>query len=64
MEKKLKTLFDFQKFEGSRELQDIIDSVHARYAKRELDMNELDMVNAAGDPDSMIPKKKTENDDV
>ena len=38
MEKKLKQLFDYQKFAGNRELQQVIDSVHARYAVRELDL--------------------------
>ena len=38
----------------------MIDSVHARYAvRRELDMDEADMVNAAGDPH--IFQKKKEN---
>ncbi len=60
MDKKLKTLFDFQRFDGNRDLQDVIDSVHAKYAKRELDLDELEMVNAAGDPDSMLANKKTE----
>ncbi len=60
LEKRLKALFDFQAFEQNRELQDVIDSVHARYAvRRELDMDEADMVNAAGDPH--IFQKKKEN---
>ncbi|MBR4500995.1 MAG: hypothetical protein IKP22_03800 [Clostridia bacterium] len=60
MERKLKALFDFQAFEQNRDLQAVIDSVHARYAvRRELDMDEADMVNAAGDPH--IFQKKKEN---
>ena len=60
MEKRLKALFDFRAFEQNRDLQDVIDSVHARYAvRRKLDMDEADMVNAAGDPH--IFQKKKEN---
>ena len=51
MEKTLKSLFDFQKFEGNPALQQVIDSVHARYAVRELPLDEMDWVAAAGTPD-------------
>ena len=51
MENKLKQLFGYQRFEGNRDLQQVIDSVHAKYAMRELAMDELEMVNAAGIPD-------------
>ena len=54
MEKTLKGLFDFQKFEGNSELQQVIDSVHARYATRELDLSEMEFVSAAGVP---VPDK-------
>lgn len=50
MSRTLKQLFDYQRFEGNRDLQQVIDSVHARYAKRELDLDEMDMVAAAGMP--------------
>ena len=50
MENKLKALFDYQKFEGNAELQSVIDSVHSRYAVRELSMDEMEWVNAAGVP--------------
>lgn len=53
----LSALFDFQKFEGNAELQRVIDSVHTRYAKRELTMEELEWVNAAGSADR-VPEKK------
>ena len=59
MESKLKALFDFRAFEKNKDLQDVIDSVHARYARRELDLEEADMVNAAGTPN--IFQKKKEN---
>lgn len=50
MSRTLKQLFDYQRFEGNRDLQQVIDSVHARYAKRELDLDEMDTVAAAGMP--------------
>ncbi len=58
MEKKLKNLFDFQKFEGNSDLQSVIDSVHSRYAVRELSMEEMEWVSAAG-----IPEIKNKQDD-
>ncbi len=48
MENKLKQLFGYQRFEENRELQQVIDSVHAKYAMRELALDDLEMVNAAG----------------
>lgn len=50
MERKLKTLFDYQKFEGNQALQSVIDSVHSRYARKELDLEDLEWVSAAGTP--------------
>ena len=50
MEKKLSRLFDFQKFEGNEDLQQVIDTVHARRKLRTLTMDEMEMVNAAGVP--------------
>ena len=58
MERKLKALFDFQKFEGNPALQSVIDSVHSRYAIRELSMDDMEWVSAAGTPVS--PRKKGE----
>ncbi len=60
MDKTLKRLFDFQKFEGNKELQSVIDSVHARYAVRELDLDEMDFVSAAGNPD--LPAKNKDQE--
>ena len=57
MEQTLKHLLDFQKFEGNAELQQIINSTHSRYAVRELSMDEMDWVNAAGIPET-IPEDK------
>ena len=48
MENRLKKLFDFQKFEGNASLQSVIDDVHSLYAVRELDMDDMQWVNAAG----------------
>ena len=56
MENKLKQLFGYQKFEGNKELQQVIDSVHAKYAVRELGLDDLEMVNAAGIPE--LPDRK------
>lgn len=50
MSGKLTKLFDFQRFEGNKELQQVIDTVHARYAVRELEMDEMEMISAAGVP--------------
>ena len=57
MESRLKALFDYQRFEGNNDLQRIIDATHARYGigkkngrVRELTMDELDYVAAAGSP--------------
>ena len=50
-EKKLAALFEYQKYEGNAALQGVIDSVRARYASaasRELSMEEMDVVYAAG----------------
>lgn len=53
MEKKLAALFDFQKFAGNPDLRQVIDAVHTRISRRELSPNELEYVNAAGDPSLM-----------
>ncbi len=66
MENKLKALFDFQKFERNADLQQVIDSVHARYAskavnrRQELSLDDMEWVNAAGQP--YQEKKKNEHD--
>ena len=57
MEGKLKTLFDYQKFEGNSELQQVIDSVHARYPVKELSLGEMEWVSAAGIPEKSTRKK-------
>ncbi len=57
MERKLRPLFDYQKFADNRELQQVIDSVHAKYAVRELNLSDMEMVSAAGMPDLPDSKK-------
>ena len=57
IEKKLRSLFDFQKYEGNPALQQVIDSVHARHSARELSLEELEWVAAAGTPDMKSEKK-------
>ena len=57
MENVLKGLFDFQKFEGNRALQQLIDSTHSRYAARELDLDEMAFVAAAGVPEQAKGQK-------
>ena len=64
MERKLRALFDLQAFERNEDLQQVIDQVHARYARRELDLEEAGMVNAAGDPAAFQKKKETGKDSL
>ena len=59
MDKLLKSLFDYQRFEQQPELQKVIDSVHARYSMRELNLDELEYVAAAG-PLEHSPDKKNQ----
>lgn len=61
MENKLKQLFGYQRFEENRDLQQVIDSVHAKYATRELALDDLEMVNAAGVPD--LPDRRKGRED-
>ncbi len=55
MSKVLNRLFDYQRFEGNQELQQVIDSVHSRYTARELELDDMETVYAAGNP--VLPKK-------
>ena len=57
MESKLRALMDFQKFDGNADLQQVIDSVHARYAMKELSLDEMEFVSAAGIPEGNPTKK-------
>ena len=62
MENTLAQLFDFQKFQGNADLQRVIDSVHARYssARRELDLDDVEFVAAAGLP--YAPEKEKDEE--
>ncbi|MDY6396618.1 MAG: hypothetical protein SPL22_02720 [Treponema sp.] len=64
-DKKLKRLFDFQKFEGNSAMNFAIQSARSYIASLqnstsenafELNEDELDMVNAAGVVDSALPR--------
>ena len=61
MERKLKNLFDFQKYEGNPALQSVIDSVHSRYTVRELSLDDMEWVNAAGTGTTRPEKKDDPN---
>ena len=55
MERKLKALFEFQRFEKNAHLDKLISETENRYA-RKLSDDELTMVNAAGElPNSLDP---------
>ena len=58
MEKKLSRLFDFQRFEGNASLQQVIDDVHSRYALKELDLDDMEWVSAAGSIDNPENKRR------
>ena len=61
MEHLLRGLFDFQKYESNVPLQSLIDSVHRRYSTRELSLENLEQVFAAGTPVFRNPDKNSEN---
>ena len=58
MENLLKSLFDFQRFEGNPEMQSVIDDVERRYGIIEMTDDELNMLAAAGDPFDPLPDGK------
>ena len=60
MSKTLTQLFDYQRFEGNKDLQQIIDGVHARYSVRELSLDDMEFAAAAGTPDAQKKQKKQE----
>ena len=58
MEKKLKSLFDFQKFDGNSELADMIAATEKRFSKnQQLSDEDLSWISAAG-TGIVDPKKK------
>ena len=62
MEKKLRKLFDFQKFEKNADLQALIDAVHDRHSARELSDDEVSYVAAAGMPETALQRKRPGED--
>ncbi len=61
MEEILESLFEFQLFSENPDLKRVIDSVHARYNRRELSMDDLEYVSAAGLSMTSINKYGTES---
>ena len=57
MEKKLFRLFDYQRFEENEALRQVIDSTHARIKARSLSLEDMEWVNAAGQP-VQLPKNE------
>jgi len=69
MEKKLRSLFDFQRFQKNKRLEEVICQSQARY-ENALSDEQLDMVNAAGEIDligendrDILMKELKENDE-
>lgn len=58
--KKLTALFDYQRFEGNKKLQALIDETETRYAYA-LSDDDLEWVNAAGEIENK--DKKHDDDD-
>lgn len=52
MEKELKKLFDYQRFEKNERLEKLIRETESRYAT-ELSDDDLSLVNAAGEPENI-----------
>ena len=61
IERKLAALFDYQKFEGNKELESVINSTKNAVAK--LSDDDLDMVSAAGVADSSLKTEETDENE-
>lgn len=48
----LTRLFDYQQFERNSNLSRVISTVHERYSAKELSLDDLDLIAAAGSVDS------------
>ena len=48
----LTRLFDYQQFERNSSLNRVISTVHERYSAKELSLDDLDLIAAAGSVDS------------
>lgn len=57
MDKKLKTMFDYQRFSGNKMLESMLHDAESRYP-RALSDDELDLVAAAGKPGEKDPDKE------
>lgn len=53
MRDRLKSLFDYQKFEQNNKLGELIEETENQYEMRMLSENDLGVVAAAGMPDSL-----------
>jgi len=62
MDKKLKALFDYQKFKGNKKLEHLIVETESRYAK-ELSDDEISIVSAAGEPLARMAESEDHDDD-
>lgn len=58
MEKKLKSMFEFQRFAQNPRLARLISETQSRCEARALEDDDLWMVNAAGAPEDMMPRDK------
>ncbi len=58
MENLLKWLFDYQRYEENAALAAVINEVHGRYALREMEMEDLQYVSAAGVTNVKSEKQK------
>ncbi len=58
MENLLKRLFDYQRYEENAALAAVINEVHGRYALREMEMEDLQYVSAAGVTNVKSEKQK------
>ncbi len=59
MEKKLKKLFDYQRFEKNPRLEALIQETESRYSA-EMSDDDLLMVAAAGEANEIVKKKEEE----
>lgn len=62
MENKLKNLFESQNFFQNKKLQSVIDDVQDRYYGGSLDLDDLELVSAAGIPDAAVLRNHMDSD--
>lgn len=58
MERALKELFDFQYIAQNKRLSALIAQTEARYSGNALSDSDLELVNAAGDPNNQLNEDK------